>query len=111
MYKRQQKVPELPPKERLLSLGFKEEDLHDLTLFEPKGCSHCKGGFSGRFALLETLPVTEPIKRIILEGGSALQIKEQAIKEGMLTLRRCGILNVMRGKTSLGEVLRVTMGD
>ncbi len=106
-----QKVEEIPPKERLLSLGFLEEELHDITLYGPRGCSHCQGGFTGRFALLETLPITEGIKRIILEGGSALQIKKQALEEGMLTLRRCGILNALRGKTSLEEVLRVTMGD
>ena len=104
-------VEHQPPPERLLQIGFLESELNDLALHEPVGCAHCKGGYAGRFALLESLPVSEPIKRIIIEGGSALDIKDQAIKEHMVTLRRCGLLNVMRGKTSIEEVLRATMGD
>ncbi len=104
-------LEDMPPKDRLLSIGFQEDELDDLTLYEAVGCSHCKGGYSGRFALLETLPITDPVKRIILDGGSALAIRDVAIKEGMITLRRCGILNVIRGKTSIEEILRVTMED
>jgi type IV pilus assembly protein PilB len=104
-------MEKLPPEERLLSIGFQEADLDDLTIYEAVGCSHCKGGYAGRFALLETLPITDPLKRIILDGGSALAIRDRAVQEGMITLRRCGILNVIRGKTSVEEILRVTMED
>ncbi len=55
--------------------------------------------------------MSEEVKRIIIEGKSALDIKKQALEEGMITLRRCGLFNAMRGKTSLEEILRVTMGD
>ena len=106
-----QPLEKLPPKERLLEIGFKEEETKDLTAYHPVGCTHCQGGFAGRFALLETLPISEKIKRIIIDGGSAIDIKQQGIKEGMITLRRCGILNVIRGKTSIEETLRVTMDD
>ena len=65
----------------------------------------------GRFALLETMPMTAAIRRIVVKGGNALDIKKTALEEGMLTLRRCAILNALRGKTSLEEVLSVTMPD
>ena len=104
---------EVPPRERLLELGFLEEEVEDpeLSLFHNVGCTKCNSGYRGRFALLETMPITEGLKRLILRGASALEIKDGAVKEGMLTLRRCGILNVIRGKTSLEELLRVTLSD
>jgi len=101
-----------PARETLLKTGFTEEDLAtDFTLYKAQGCSRCSGGYKGRFALLETMPVSETIKRIVVDRGSVLDVKAQALREGMITLRRCGILNAMRGKTSIEEVLQVTMGD
>ena len=101
-----------PAAESLLNMGFTEEDLAtDFTLYRAKGCSRCVNGYKGRFALLETMPMSEAVKRIMIDGRSAMDIKAQALKEGMVTLRRCGVLNVMRGKTSMEEVLQVTMGD
>jgi len=102
---------DVPPRERLLQIGFLPEECEDLTLYKPVGCGRCGQGYKGRFALLETLVMTDTIKRLILSGGSAVDIKEKAVEEGMLTLRRAGILNAIRGKTSLEEVLRVTMND
>ncbi len=104
-------MEKMPPKERLIEIGFKEDDLDDLVLYEAVGCSHCKGGYAGRFALLETLPISERIKRIIIDGGSAMDIKDQGLKESMVSLRRCGICNIKRGITSIDEILRVTMED
>jgi type IV pilus assembly protein PilB len=69
------------------------------------------GGYRGRFALLETMPITDAIKRVIIDGASVLEIKKTALAEGMVTLRRCGVLNAVRGKTSLEEVVQVTMAD
>ena len=100
------------PAERLLNLGFLESEVDGAQLFRPAGCSRCKNGYAGRFALLETMPMNEDLKRHIIEGKSSLEIKNRAILEhGMITLRRCGLLNAMRGLTSLEEVLRVTMPD
>ena len=100
-----------PPKERLLEVGFVEEDLKDAQIYEAVGCSRCKGGYAGRFAILESMPISEAVRRIIIAGGSAIDIKDQAMKEQMISLRRCGLLNVLRGKTSIEEVLRSTTGD
>jgi type IV pilus assembly protein PilB len=102
----------MPPKEDLLRVGFKEEELDQIKLWRPVGCPSCTNGYRGRFALLEALEVNEEIRRLIIEGKSSLEIKRYAVERlGMATLRRCGLANVKRGKTSLEEVLRVTMGD
>ncbi len=96
----------------ILNLGAAEADVAPgYHVYRPVGCTRCTGGYRGRFALLETMPITEAIKRIIIDGGSVLDIKKKALEEGMITLRRCGLLNALRGKTSLEEVVSVTMVD
>lgn len=106
------KEPLQAPPERLLSIGFTEAEVNQgPTLFSAKGCNRCTGGYSGRFAILETLPMSDDIKRIIIEGGSALDIRNTALANGMITLRRCAILNAIKGNTSIEEVLRVTLTD
>jgi type IV pilus assembly protein PilB len=103
---------ETPPKERLLAMGFKDEDLAgDLQFFSPRGCPRCNQGFAGRFAILETLPMTEDIKRVVVKGGSGQDIKKIALANNMLTLRRCGLRAAAKGRTALEEVLRVTLND
>jgi type IV pilus assembly protein PilB len=100
------------PPERLTSVGFTQEEAETATLFKPVGCPRCKNGYSGRFALLETMPLNEDIQRLIIQGKSALDLKNAAIRDhGMISLRRAGILNAMRGVTAVEEVLRVTMPD
>jgi type IV pilus assembly protein PilB len=103
----------MPNADRLLEIGFTEADVEaGVELFEPEGCARCEDkGFKGRFAILETLPLNEELRRCIIEGGSALDIKAVAVRQKMITLRRCGLLNAMRGRTSLDEVLKVTVGD
>lgn len=102
----------LPPVERLIALGFREAEIEEgLTIYEAQGCKLCSAGYKGRFALLETLPITEELRRLIITGASATAIKEAAIAEGLITLRRCGLENVKRGKTSIEELMRVTMAD
>jgi type IV pilus assembly protein PilB len=103
---------EAPPMERLLAMGFKEEDLElERQFFQPRGCPRCNGGYGGRFAILETLPMTEDIKRIVVKGGSSQDIKQCALANNMLTLRRCGLRAAAKGRTSLEEVMRVTLND
>jgi type IV pilus assembly protein PilB len=98
--------------EALLKMGAQPEDLkREITTYRAVGCARCVSGFKGRFALLETMPMTDSVRRIVIDGGSALDIKKQALAGNMLTLRRCGILNAIRGRTSLEEVIQVTMAD
>ncbi len=102
---------EYPTRESLLNDGFLPEELEGLKLFKPVGCSLCSGGYKGRFALVETLEMNDPLRRCIIAGGTAIDIRKIAVATGMITLRRCGLLNAMRGVTSLEEVLRHTVGE
>jgi len=97
--------------DRLIELGVRESDLKNLevTLFKPGSCSKCTNGYKGRFAILETLRFTEGIKRMVTDEASLLDLKDLALQEGMVTLRRAGMLNALRGVTSVEEVIRVTM--
>jgi type IV pilus assembly protein PilB len=102
---------ELPEKE-LLSVGYtKAEVSAGMKLFKPNpsGCGRCSGGYKGRFAILETLFLDETLKRMIVEGRSVHDLKNEAVRQGMMTLRRVGLMNAMRGRTTLEEVLRVTL--
>ncbi len=98
------------PKEALLKEGFSELDVaNGLKIFTPKGCSSCTDGYKGRVGIYQVLPVTETIARIILAGGSAPEIGQQAAKEGVWDLRRSGLEKVKVGLTSLEEVNSVTV--
>jgi type IV pilus assembly protein PilB len=98
------------PKEALLKEGFQEADIAaGVKIFKPKGCSNCTDGYKGRVGLYQVLPVTDSIARIILGGGSAVDIGDQAAKEGVWDLRRAGLEKVKAGLTSLEEVNSVTV--
>ncbi|MCX6982307.1 MAG: ATPase, T2SS/T4P/T4SS family [Verrucomicrobiota bacterium] len=82
------------------------------TLYRGAGCSRCKGrGYVGRAPILEVLPVSESIRRLIIKRASAAVVKNQAISEGMKSLRMVGIDKAKEGITTLEEVLRVTSED
>jgi len=82
------------------------------TFVRGAGCDRCKGrGYSGRAAILEVLPISEAIRRLIIKRASASVIKNQAVQEGMKTLRMVGIDKAREGVTTLEEVLRVTSAD
>src|SRR5882724_6027545 len=98
------------PKEALLKEGFHEADVSNgLKLFTPKGCQSCTDGYKGRVGIYQVLPITESIARIILAAGSAVDISDQAAKEGVWDLRRSGLEKVKTGQTSLEEVNSVTI--
>jgi type IV pilus assembly protein PilB len=98
------------PKEALLKEGFQEADVEaGLRIYIPKGCSACTDGYKGRVGIYQVLPVTESIARIILSGGSAVDIGQQAAKEGVWDLRRSGLEKVKAGLTSIDEVNSVTV--
>jgi type IV pilus assembly protein PilB len=97
------------PRKALLDAGFKAEDMDGTwTPYKPVGCSACNNGYKGRVGIYQVMPITEEIQRIILKGGSALDIAQQATREGVRTLRESGLLKVRQGMTSLEEVLSVT---
>ena len=104
------KVPLDIPNEALLKEGFRPEDVQlGVKLFGPKGCSNCTDGYKGRVGIYQVMPVTETIGRIIMEGGNAISISDQARKEQVWDLRTAGLNKVKDGLTSLEEVNSVTI--
>ena len=102
--------------DRYIEVGFTDEEADKLASGEVKlltaeGCAMCVNGYKGRFGVLETMPITEGIKRVIIDGGSSIDIKNKAIEEGMISLRRVALLGSMEGKTTLEEVVGSTLAD
>ena len=96
------------PREALLEEGFREEELGELTLYSAVGCEQCADGYKGRVGIYQVMPVSEAIGRIIMENGNAMQLADQASKEGVADLRTSGLKKVHHGVTSLEEINRVT---
>src|SRR5512134_3575117 len=100
------------PAKALVDAGMKPERIKSAHPSRGKGCDECNGtGFRGRVALYEVMPVKEDLKDLILRGGSALDVKREAIRLGMKTLRQSGLSKIEEGVTTLEEVLRVTAPD
>ncbi len=98
------------PREALEREGFDAATLDaGLTVFGPKGCKSCNEGYKGRVGIFQVMEVSEVMGRIIMEGGNAMQIADQAAKEGVIDLRQAGLNKVKEGVTSLEEVNRVTI--
>jgi type IV pilus assembly protein PilB len=98
------------PEDALLKEGFTREQIAtDLQIYGPVGCPQCTDGYKGRVGIYEVMQVSEEIGRIIMAGGSALDIKEQAAAEGVWGLRQSALKKVADGVTSLDEVNRVTV--
>ncbi len=102
---------EYPSRPQLLEIGYLPEEIEGLKLWKPIGCSLCSGGYKGRFALVECMEMNDDLRRTIIGGGTAIEIRKKAVETGMITLRRCGLLNAMRGVTTVEEVMRHTVGE
>ena len=97
------------PKDVLEKAGFTEEDFQqDLTLYTANGCSKCNEGYKGRVGIYQVMPISEDMGRIIMAEGNAIDVADQAKKEGIDDLRRSALKKVMAGLTSLEEANRVT---
>jgi type IV pilus assembly protein PilB len=98
------------PEEALLKEGFTQADVQEgIAVFHAKGCSQCTNGYKGRVGIYQVMPVTETIGRIIMEDGNAMEIAEQARRDGIPDLRMSGLKKVKDGITSLEEINRVTI--
>jgi type IV pilus assembly protein PilB len=104
------KQPEDIPPEALLRAGFAEEDLDgSWQPYGPVGCDHCKGsGYKGRVGIYQVLPITDEMRLLIMRNGTAIDIADQARREGIRDLRQSGLLKVRAGITSLEEIEAVT---
>ncbi|MEI7968994.1 MAG: type IV-A pilus assembly ATPase PilB [Betaproteobacteria bacterium] len=104
------KKPAHIPREALLRAGFTESDLDGKwEPFAAAGCDVCKNtGFKGRLGIYQVMPVSDEISRIIMKDGDAIDIADQARREGVRDLRQSGLLKVRQGLTSLEEIEAVT---
>ena len=89
---------------------FGEDDLDgSWQAFGPVGCDNCKNtGYKGRVGIYEVMTISDEMRQLIMRNGTALDIAEQAQKEGIRNLRQSGLLKVKQGVTSLEEIEAVT---
>ncbi|MCH7893153.1 MAG: type IV-A pilus assembly ATPase PilB [Proteobacteria bacterium] len=100
---------DIPP-EALLKEGFTREDIkRGFTIYGPVGCARCVAGYKGRTGIYQVMPVTHEIGQIILQGGNATQVADQAALEGVWDLRRSALEKAKQGITGLEEINRITI--
>jgi len=98
------------PHQTLIDEGFSPDEVKTLKIYGPSadGCDQCNGGYKGRVGVYQVMPISDAMRRIIMEGGNAIQLADQAQKEGINDLRQSGLVKVRAGLTSLEEINRVT---
>jgi type IV pilus assembly protein PilB len=101
------KQPVVLPESTLLEAGFSSAQVPTLQLFAPVGCDACHDGYKGRLGIYEVVPVTDGLARIIMQDGNAIEIADQARREGFGSLRESALRKVAAGLTSLEEANRV----
>jgi type IV pilus assembly protein PilB len=98
------------PGQAMLDAGFSQEETAATKIYVGKGCGTCnKSGYKGRVGLYEVMEINDELRELILVGASALELKKKAIDQGMLTLRRSGLIKAAMGLTTMEEVLRETV--
>ena len=102
------KKPAEYPDTVLEQAGFKPEEIKSLKIYQAVGCEHCTKGFKGRVGIYQVMPISEKMRKVILEGGNTLQLAEQAAAEGINDLRASGLDKIRQGITCLEEIDRVT---
>jgi type IV pilus assembly protein PilB len=99
------------PEAALLAEGFTQEEIDSgLRIYGAVGCKSCDSGYKGRAGIFQVMAISDATSRIIMSGGNATDIADQAAKEGYWDLRRAGLEKVKNGLISLDEVNRVTIG-
>lgn len=107
-------LPDELDREVYIKFGFAEEELDSHVLYEAVGCEACNGGYKGRAAIHEALYFTKKIRSLIVKSGQDVDeegIREQAVKDGMWTLRKSGIERIKNGETTLEEIAAATTDD
>ncbi len=94
----------------LMDAGFSPAEAQTVKAYKGTGCSTCGNkGYKGRCGLYEVLEITDELRELILVGASALELRKKAIEQGMITLRKSGLVKVKTGQTTLEEVFRETV--
>lgn len=102
------KVVDELPKKVLLEEGFEESEVDDMAIYKPVGCKKCNHGYKGRVGIYQVMKISEDVGRIVMDGGNAIDIANQAKKEGIPDLRRSALTKIKQGILSLEEANRVT---
>ena len=106
------KKPAEVSEETLLDIGVSPEEIGSFTVYEPAGCSVCHGrGYKGRVAIYEVMPFWDALKELVIQGASTAELKAEAMRLGMKTLRQAGISKLKEGITSIEEVVANTAPD
>jgi type IV pilus assembly protein PilB len=104
------KEPLEVPEQVMLDAGYTPEEVKTTTIYHGKGCATCnKSGYKGRVGLYEVMEINDELRELILVGASALELKKKALDQGMIMLRRSGLIKVALGQTTLEEVCRETV--
>ncbi|MGH7896902.1 MAG: type IV-A pilus assembly ATPase PilB [Candidatus Binatia bacterium] len=100
------------PIEALREVGFRDEELSELTLYRGRGCEECANtGYHGRLAFYEVLAMNEEMRSLVLSHTNTDELRKRAIAAGMITLRAGGLNKVREGRTTIEEVMRVTSSE
>jgi len=106
------KVASEMDEQALLDAGIPPDKIGTFQVFEPGGCKTCNDrGYKGRVALYEVMPMWDGLKELVINGASAAELKQEAIRLGMQSLRMAGLNKLMAGSTSLEEVVGNTAPD
>ena len=98
------------PPQALMDIGFSAEDAKSVAVYKGRGCTTCNNtGYKGRVGLYEVLEITDGIREMVLTGASAIELKNRAVEEGMITLRGSGLRKLKAAQTTVEEVVRETV--
>ncbi|MDQ3958873.1 MAG: type IV-A pilus assembly ATPase PilB [Pseudomonadota bacterium] len=104
------KKPVRFPKDALMAEGYTEEEVEaGVTLYQAVGCDQCNGGYKGRTGIYQVMPISDAMRRLIMQGANAVALADQAQQEGIADIRRSGLKKAKDGITSIEEINRVTM--
>jgi type IV pilus assembly protein PilB len=104
------KTPENTTPQLLMDAGYTPAEAKTVTVYKGAGCPTCGNkGYKGRCGLYEVLEITDEMRELILVGASALELRKKAIEQGMITLRKSGLIKAKLGQTTLAEVFRETV--
>jgi len=94
----------------LMNIGFRKDEVGSFTVYKGRGCDKCNStGYKGRVGLIEVMGIDDTIRELILSGGTAIDIKKRAAENGMISLRRSGLIKIKDGTTTIEEVVRETI--
>lgn len=94
----------------LINLGYKKDEVGTFTVYKGRGCEKCNNtGYKGRVGLVEVMIIDDDLRELILSGGTAIDIKKRAAENGMISLRRSGLIKIKEGITTIEEVVRETV--